>query len=130
MQSQKIVKEQEPDISMKSDLQIKTFSPKENILYCYFIEQNKTIKDQSDTFNQHIYGIDQVIDIQRFCYYPGSKDIFTFLGFSSQLKLKAAINHLISSELIIDNKIELFSKNSIVQLEENQMVHGRNSLEL
>lgn len=33
-----------------------------------------------------IFGIENVSDIQRFRYYPGTKSIYTFIGFKNALK--------------------------------------------
>lgn len=71
---------------------LKEFSPKRSFVYCYFIEKKYSEKSPKKSEEKKVlYGINFASDIQRFYYYPETKDIYTFLGFKNQNQLEVAI---------------------------------------
>ena len=70
--------------------EFKVFVPNINLTYCYFIEENIDKKDILELQNQKLV-IENALDVQRFCYYPNSNTICTFLGFINLKNLKQAV---------------------------------------
>ena len=70
----------------------KEFQPKRSFVYCYFVEKKyANISSKKSEEKRALYEITFASDIQRFYYYPGTKDIYTFLGFTNQNQLEVAI---------------------------------------
>ena len=44
----------------------------------------KKIKDFSPKFRYHLNKYNNALDIQRNCYFPGTKQIYTFVGYKKQ----------------------------------------------
>ena len=88
----------------QSDSIFKCFVPRMNVFYLFFVEYltpNEKIINRKYT---NIYSITNSVDIQRFRYYPRTKEIYTFIGFSNEQEMKKSLNNkeLISNSV---NKI-------------------------
>lgn len=69
------------------------FKERPNLVYCYFRENPETLISFSKQESGPIFGVTNAKDIQRSFYYPGTKEIFTFIGFSNMNQLiDAAMN--------------------------------------
>lgn len=75
----------------EDDLKFKEFVPKNNLYYCFFAEICEPNEKLLNKKNDSLYGIHIFKDIQRFCYYPNTQRIYTFIGFSSMNDLNQSI---------------------------------------
>lgn len=86
------------------DIQFKTFEPQDNLIYFFFAEKiipNKMILEKV----KKIYQLNSASDIQRFCYYPGTNNIYTFIGFSNEILLNTAKKKSSLKSAAIDQSI-------------------------
>ncbi|KAK8865467.1 hypothetical protein M9Y10_011015 [Tritrichomonas musculus] len=67
----------------RKDFIFVTFDPKENLYYFFFSERNQPKLDTINGNDLGHFGLYDALDIQRYRYYPGTTNIFTFVGFSN-----------------------------------------------
>lgn len=116
MQSRLYTKQQNLRISK---LTFKTFCPKNNYYYIYFIEKIKPTPKRLSQTCYKLYGIGYASDIQRFCYYPETRNIFTFFGFSTKNRMEMAMKDPSLNSAIINKDIKIYNKsNEIISLKE------------
>ena len=53
---------------------------REDLIYFYFEEEISKIPEK---VSRSVNGITNYQDIQRYCYYPGTNNIYSFFGFSN-----------------------------------------------
>ncbi|KAK8850155.1 hypothetical protein M9Y10_018275 [Tritrichomonas musculus] len=92
----------------KSDIVFKKFVPKKNLFYCFSAEVFEPIKTMVTKKYTEIFGIKDASDIQRFCYYPGTKNIYTFIGFSDEASMKSVISQSTMKNSSIDQKVYVY----------------------
>lgn len=62
----------------------KTFKPEKDLFYCFFRERNGSPDEVSYKTINGLFGIYNSSDIQRYFYFPGTKKIVTFIGFTNK----------------------------------------------
>lgn len=96
-----------PCIENKTNENFPIFNPKEKIYYLFFPE--KTQPNYNKSFrNDVIYGAYDAVDVQRFHYYPESKKIYTFIGFSSDDVRKNWISNFTTKNISYDKLIYMY----------------------
>ena len=65
----------------KQNLVFEPFIPIKGLFYIYFTKKGKPKERKLNYSYNQIFGIFKVSDIKRFCYYPDTTNLFTFLGF-------------------------------------------------
>lgn len=81
-------------VKYRKDLGFTEFVPKNNYVYIFFTENQAPKEHILKNDYQKIYGIDFSLDIQRFCYYPGTKKVYSFMGFLNKKVAEKAIKRL------------------------------------
>lgn len=84
----------EPTKCPQDELEFTTFIPQSNCIYVFFAERDTPTKNILKSRYESIFGIGYSLDIQRFRFYPGTKNIYTFIGFVNQNVAKKAIKTL------------------------------------
>ena len=88
-----------------SRLKIRTFVPIKNLFYCFFAELQQPNYHLLNIYYTHLFSIRNASDIQRFHFYPGTRNIYTFIGFSDENTMNNNIDKLEKKSIAIDNAI-------------------------
>lgn len=92
----------------KNDLQFKEFVPKDKLEYLFLAELNEPNYRMITASFKKLFGIKFAADIQRFRYYPKTKNIYTFIGFSNKKQLDMAFNHYSIRSSSINQSLYLY----------------------
>lgn len=89
------------------NLIIKTFVPNKNLFYYFFNELGQPNMNSINNNSLDQFGLYDASDIQRYRYYPGTTNIFTFIGFSNsrhreEAKVGKKINKVAFKNLFYD----------------------------
>ena len=78
--------------SKSNDINFQDFSPKPDVFYFFFIEKDAPNLSKMLNGSRNNFGLYDCLDIQRYKYYPGTKKLFTFVGFPDENKREEAKN--------------------------------------
>ncbi|KAK8834680.1 hypothetical protein M9Y10_042569 [Tritrichomonas musculus] len=84
----------EPTKCPQDELEFPTFIPQSNCIYVFFAERDTPTQNTLKSKYNSIFGIGYSLDIQRFRFYPGTKGVYTFIGFVNQNVATKAIKTL------------------------------------
>lgn len=92
----------------KIDSSFKVFNPCEYFLYCFIEEIDEPNIQQANEFYAELFGIKNAIDIQRFRYYPGTNNIYTFIGFIDPVQFGYSILNAEIKKHALNNQIYIY----------------------
>ena len=92
----------------ENDIEFKEFKPLKSIYYLFFSELTKPTKLLTNKEYKKLYSIDNSKDIQRFVYYPNTKNIYTFMGFKNIISRTQIIKCSNISEHALDGNVFIY----------------------
>lgn len=92
----------------KTDLEFNEFSPRNNLFYFFVSEKTEPNYYLINRECTTIFDIKYASDIQRYCYYPGTKKIYTFIGFKTKEERTRAMKNKKILNSVIDQTVTIY----------------------